>query len=326
MRWVSIPNLPPLQAGLIPEADVEKFDRRLDFRNMDRASRWATVAARLTVREARFPEKPAFLNELGFYLGLSGAPSWAENEYLTSFVTHHHQITQLMAFPYIVPGSVGGNVCRALSIAGHNLTLNAGPGAGLLGLGPALSALQNGHGEALLSGAVDELTERILTDQFMATGGLQEGWLPPGEGAVMFTLETESHLRERGGKPLAKVEGIAYGTEIEHRYHPDTDSRSLELVVQSALDQAGIPASAIGTWCASGPPARLRQIALQFCPAWMERRLDTAPYTGWLEGAQSLMDVAAALQLPDLGPILVLTSSPYGVNGAVVLKKIDRLA
>ena len=35
-------------------------------------------------------------------------------------------------------------------------------------MGPAVAALRNGHTEALLSGAVDELSERILTDNVMA--------------------------------------------------------------------------------------------------------------------------------------------------------------
>ena len=162
------PDCHPLLAGMVDEKGIETFDRRLDLRHMDRSSRWATVAARLAIREAGFSERPSALAKLGLFLNLSAGPSWAESEYLTSFLSNNRQVSQLTAFPYIVPGSVAGNVCRALGLAGHNLTLSGGPGAGLLGLGPAIAALRCGHAEAILSGAVDELSERILTDQFMA--------------------------------------------------------------------------------------------------------------------------------------------------------------
>jgi 3-oxoacyl-(acyl-carrier-protein) synthase len=210
---------------MVNEEAVEKFDRRLDLRNMDRSSRWATVATRLAMREAGFPEKPAALAELGFFLHLSAGPSWAESEFLTSFLGHDHQVSQLVAFPFIVPCSVAGNVCRALRLTGHNLTLSAGPGAGLLGLGPAVAALRSGHTQALLSGAVDELSERILTDNFMA-GLVAKDGIPPGEGAAVLLLETVLHAEARGAKPLATIRGLAFSTKVAdcHSYASPTSA------------------------------------------------------------------------------------------------------
>ena len=324
LRPVTIPGLPPMLTGMVDEKGVETFDRRLDLRHMDRSSRWATVAARLAIREAGFSERPSALAKLGLFLNLSAGPSWAESEYLTSFLSNNRQVTQLTAFPYIVPGSVAGNVCRALGLAGHNLTLSVGPGAGLLGLGPAIAALRTGHAEALLSGAVDELSERILTDQFMA--GLSSGKdaLPPGEGAAVLLLETARHAAARRVRPLAEVCGMAYATEADRCCRPNPDEQGLVEIVRDALNQAGFEPAEIGALCFHGPRRRLEQLQAQMDPTWAARVLTASRLTGCLEGTQPLLDLAVALRSQPAGsgnpPVLAVVASPQGTDCALVFR------
>ncbi len=315
-RPVLLPGLAPIPAGMVNEEAVEKFDRRLDLRNMDRSSRWATVATRLAMREAGFPEKPAALADLGFFLHLSAGPSWAESEFLTSFLGHDHQVSQLVAFPFIVPCSVAGNVCRALRLTGHNLTLSAGPGAGLLGLGPAVAALRSGHTQALLSGAVDELSERILTDNFMA-GLVAKDGIPPGEGAAVLLLETVPHAEARGAKPLATIRGLAFSTEVV---------KALEETVHEALAQASVAPEQVSAVCACGPRSRIEPLIARICPAWAKRIVAVSQHTGCAEGSQPLFDLAAALLAPPENParppfILAIVSTPPGSNGVVVFQR-----
>jgi 3-oxoacyl-[acyl-carrier-protein] synthase II len=311
LRSISLPELPPLLAGRVDEAAVEAFDRRLNLRPMDRSSKWATLAARLAIRAAKFPEKPAALAELGLFLNLSAGPSWAESEFLTSFLGNDHQVAQLSAFPYIVPSSVAGNVCRALMLSGHNLTLNPGPAAGLFGLEPALAALRCGHAGALLCGAVDELSDRILADNFFA--GQISAEHPPGEGAAVFMLETATHANARGAKPLAEICGLASVVT------KNSLAAALEEVAAAALQQAGIDRDDIRAVCFSGVTELLPQ------PAWREKLVQTSAVTGALEGAQPLLDLAAALHSPDLAAgdfILSLAVTPHGLAGAGLVRKL----
>jgi len=323
---VSLAGLGSIQAGMVDEQAIENFDRRLDLRHMDYSSRWATVAARLAMREAGFPETPAALAELGLFLHLATGPSSAESEFLTSFLSHHHQVNHLVAFPYIVPSSVAGNVCRALRLRGHNLTLSAGPGAGLLGLGPAVAALRSGHTEALLSGAVDELSERILTDNF-AAGLLANDDTPPGAGAAVLLLETARHARHRAARPLAVIRGLSFSTAAAHREGEASASKSLAESIHEALAEAGISPGQVGALCTHGPQPRLRQLTASICPAWAERTVAVARQTGRLEAAQPLFDLAAALLTPPATPggsppfILALASSCQSGNAAVVFER-----
>jgi 3-oxoacyl-[acyl-carrier-protein] synthase II len=321
---LSLSGLGSIRAGIVDEAVVESFDRRLDLRHMDHSSRWATVAARLAMREAGFPEKPAALAGLGLFLHLATGPSSAESEFLTSFLSHNHQVSQLVAFPYIVPSSVAGNVCRALRLTGHNLTLSLGPGAGLLGLGPAVAALRNGHAEALLSGAVDELSERILTDNVMAGRWSKDG-PPPGEGAAILLLETLRHATARGVRPLAIIRGMSFATEPPNGARLDSTSKCLEETVREAVTEAGIVPEQAGALCAYGDQARLNQLMTHVCPAWAGRVVAVADHTGLVEGAQPLFDVATALAAANTAAnapfILAIVSSQQGVNGAVVFQR-----
>ena len=314
----SIPGLEGLRAGMVNGEAVEKFDCRLDLRHMDRSSRWATVATRMAMREAGFSEKPAALAGLGLFLHLATGPSWAESEFLTSFLSHDHRVDQLVAFPYIVPSSVAGNVCRALRLTGHNLTLSCGPGAGLLGLGPAVAALRSGHAEALLSGAVDELSERILTDSFMA-GLVSSGATPPGEGAAVLLLETVRHALSRGAKPLAVIRGMAFGSGVNQRGRSEPTTPSLEETIREALTQAGVSPLEVGAVCAHGSRPLLSEAMTSICPAWSGRRVDVSEHTGRLEGSQPLFDCTTAL-LTGHTFILSLSSSPQSGNAAVVFE------
>lgn len=313
---VDLPQLPPLSAGWVDEAAVEAADRRLNLRAMDRSSKWATLAARLAIREAGFSEKPPVLAQLGLFLNLAAGPSWAESEFLTTFLRNDHQVGQLTVFPYIVPGSVAGNVCRALMLSGHNLTLNPGPAAGLLGLEPAVAALRSGHANALLCGAVDELSERILTDHVLA------GWVsaenPPGEGAAVLMLESAPHADARGATVLGEICGLASAVTV------DVDlAGTVDKVVAAALAHAGIDREAVRGVCASAGSGGLLPALLP--QAVRHRRLiQSSNVTGWLEGTQPLLDLARAVRSPEVEAgefILVLAAIPRCLAAAVVVQK-----
>ncbi|MBL9139099.1 MAG: beta-ketoacyl-[acyl-carrier-protein] synthase family protein [Verrucomicrobiales bacterium] len=275
-------------AAMVNDLAVDTYDRRLDLRSMDRASRWATVAARLAIRDARFPESSTALADLGLFLGLSAGPSWAEHEFLTSFLRNHDQVSQLGAFPYIVPSSVVGNICRALRITGHNLTFSSGPGAGLHGLLPALSALRCGHAQALLSGAVDELSDRILADETLSGPSIPGLRHPPGEGAAFFLLETAAHAAERQVVPLAHIRAV---TSAHTPGSTATSSAAFRTVVHDALNAAGVPAEAVQVVHHLGPDDGIADLH----PLWPARCRSVAASVGCLEGSQPLVDIATTL-------------------------------
>lgn len=321
------PGLEGLRVGRVDDARVEASERRLDLRGMDRSSRWATVATQLALRDAAYPRRPAALARLGLYLHLATGPSWAENEYLSAYLGHDRQVTQLNTFPFIVPGSVTGNVSRALLLSGHNVTLSAGPGAGLAGLIHARAALRAGHTPALLTGAVDELTERIVSDRHRAgEWGGGSASRPPGEGAVVWLLETEEHARARGATVQAVLLATASGTEAVPGLDPSGPSKVLAGVIQEALGQAQVCLGDVEGLCVEGCRDRVERTLAELAPGHDFVRSDVSAVTGQLEAAQSLLDLAAAWRTSRARLWLAVLSSGRGQHEAVILKRVDRRA
>ena len=133
------------------------------------------------------------------------------------------------------------------------------------------------------------------------------------------------HARARGAKPLACVAGLAFSTEVGHCRCADSDATALVEIVREALEQADVKAEDVGAFCSSGPPRRIAELTARVCPEWADRTVDVSRHTGCLEGAQPLFDLAAALLTsPDRqaspGHVLAVSTSPHGVNCAVVFQ------
>jgi len=286
-----------------------RFDRRLNLRPLDPGSRWATIAAQMAIHDAGLARRPAPPGDVGLYLHVNGGPVWAESAWLRSmFATGFHQ-EQLGAFPYIVPCSVTGNVCRELRLSGHNATLCSGPGGSVSTLALAACAIRNGHARALLVGGVD-----VRADD----GG--DGAM---DGAAMLMLESGSHARARGARPLARVGGMAFATEIRNLRTGNGDPACLETVARDALARSGIAPEQVARVC-QAVPACSRDW-------WRNLRGDGAGLptgaplsAGAPSGTPPMFDLIAALRGDDApGQLLIVAGSPNGADCALVLKTVD---
>ena len=318
-----------LEAGVVPQFDGSEIDRRLDFRSMDRPSRFAVAAARLALKGAGFRDKPHTMDDLGFFLGLSNTPSEPESEHIEGFFRSNCHLTQVHAFPYIVPNSIAGNVSRALMLRGHNTVVCGGPGTGLVAAGLAAKAIEAGHAEACLAGAVDELSQRIVEDNFLA------GVFPPpspatpaGEGAAMIMLETVEHARTRGAVPRAIVKGMAFYSGAGHGCAHETHRRGLKQCLDKALENACISPSDVGVICCDSSDMKQRAVLESIFGSDAPRIFDVSPVIGQPESALPLCNLAFALGTSTVEPrstkkyILASFLSPQGFSGAMIFETI----
>lgn len=194
----------------IPNLDLHTIDKRLDGRS-ERSAQLTAIAVIKALASAGIPERQASRQNLGLFMSIAQGSTWAEQEHILSLLANNYELKAVSAFPYIVPNSVTGTVCRLLSLTGHNTTFCNGHGAGLTGLGLAWAAVRNGHAPMLLSGCMDDLSERGLVDCVLSqTRG--ETSPPIGEGAAMFLLEKYSHALERGCVPLCFIRSFVFAS------------------------------------------------------------------------------------------------------------------
>jgi len=311
------------RAAAVPAFDERRIDRRLDLRNMDRPSRLATIAAKCALVESAFPSRPRELSELGFYLSISNPPSQPESDHIAALFRENFRLSQVQAFPYIVPNAIAGNVSRSLMLCGHNTVLCGGPGCGLAGVGLAAIAIQVGHVGACLSGAVDELSEPIVLDGVSA--GAFDG-VVPGEAAAVFMLESAEHAEARNALPLGWIRGAAFSSEA--RALGKGPSRApLAATLCRALEMAGVAANDISLVCCRANCRQELEAVSSVVGPLDGKMVDVSPVLGVAESAQPLLSLAYVLGISrvecqgNTNYILCSFSSPQGANSAVVIDK-----
>ncbi len=296
LRECAPPGHAPIQAALLPDELDPALERRLGLRRMDKASAAGAVAAHGALTGAGLSLRPEVVTSAGLFLGHASGSNEAEAAFLPELLSHHYVLQHVTDFTRVVPNATAGAICRALGLRGHNAAFCFGEGAGLMSLMAGACAISNRHAPFLLAGAVDILTARGW-GHF-----LPEGVPPPAEGAVFFLLEAEDHLRARGGRALAVIEGMATATEAGAEWNARPAEEAVRMTARAALERAGLA------------PEN---------PAAFDAAPDVAARMGWTEACGPLFSIAEALLAggsePGLArPLLSSISSRQGLSASVL--------
>ena len=298
-----VPGHPVTRAALIPENVDAALARRLGLRRMDKATSIGAIAAYLALKEAGVSLRPDVLAEVGLFIGQASGSNAAEAVFLPELLQNDYVLQKVTEFTQVVPNATEGGICRVLGLRGHNASFCFGECAGMASLVMGACAMQNGHGPFLLTGSVDVLTERGW-GHF-----LPEQDVPLAEGAIVFLLEEEDHVRARGGRALAVIESMAWETSaLDVPGEAPGCAVPREEVVASALARAGLHPDEVGKT--------------------FDRVKGIATRAGWAEAGQPLFDLAAAI-LPDESqagisrPLLHAVSARQGQDFAIVLNPFE---
>lgn len=302
----------------VPEFDIASINRRLNISSVDKSGKMACAAASLALQNGMFGSSISEHEGLGLYMCLAQGSNCAETEHISSLVRNEFRLQKVNNFPFVVPNSVTGTVCRALSITGHNITLCNGPGAGLGGFHLAWAALENGHASSILCGSVDNLEEDGLIDccEFFA----DECKPQAGEGAAMILMEKSSVARKRGVKSLGKV------IHVSSTFNRGAGSvQTTRSILENAIIDAGIKIENVGIICCS--KRNNEEIsAVRSVFGSTDSVFDISDYIGYAPSGFPLLSIGAALT----GPfgydkrrmyIISLFSSPYGNCGISIIEK-----
>lgn len=315
--------VPGMLAGLVEPIDARKVDRRLDLRDMDLCSQYATVAARLALEDSGFKTRAAQLAEVGLLLGLATGPSQAEGQHLRAVLEHGAILRSLGAFPYVVPNAVAGCVARALEIKGHHSVVTAGEGSGLVSLILASQAIEQGHSESLLAVSADELSDRTITDSCLV--GL---WGPstevlPGEGAAALFLESESSALSRNARILARI--LGYGLTVSAHDERRASADALTRALRQALERAEVSPSGIHGLASAARGSEVddleREALRDVFGQNMVPAITISDRTGFAEASMPLFNLAYLLRESFAGALLAACFlSSDGVASAAILR------
>ena len=240
--------------------DLPEHYNRKTMRSMGRVAVLAVRATELALADAGLLNDPLLgSGRMGIAYGSSiGSPSAigafgkmiAENT--TEGITAN---TYIKCMAHTAPVNMG----VFFGITGRVITTSSACTSSSQGIGYAYETIQSGKQVAMLAGGAEELhaIDAAVFDTLFATSVRNgEPELTPrpfdkgrdglvlGEGACTLVLEELSHAQARGARILAEIVGYGTNSDGKHVTHPNAET--MGVAMQLALDDAGLPASAIG--------------------------------------------------------------------------------
>ncbi|MGD9202041.1 MAG: beta-ketoacyl-[acyl-carrier-protein] synthase family protein [Chitinispirillia bacterium] len=324
---VLVLNNQTYNAARIRESEIKEINRRLDLRNIDAASCFAVIAAKLAIQESRYPKRSKNLGNLGLYLTIASGSTFTESEYISALVKNNFQLKSIQNFPAIVPNSISGNVCRILGIRGHNCTFCGGHHSGVINLGLGVSAIRAGHTDSILCGASDELLPHSISPVKTNFHKNENRISPVGEGAALFLLEKKSTLTARNVNPVATICGMCFSSDCENRQSCDGIRTNLKKTINNAIEITKISKDEIHSVCCDTQNTSVMKTLEDLFYSQHIQYIDVSYSIGFLESSGALMSIAYSLYYSRLGNrenknyILSVFSSHEGNNSVLVLKQ-----
>ncbi|MFP4418149.1 MAG: beta-ketoacyl synthase N-terminal-like domain-containing protein [Chitinivibrionales bacterium] len=313
--------------AMVPAINPREIDRRLDLRSVDRGGYLATAAARLAMLDAGYSPRRKDAAECGLYVGQTHSVIWAESQHIRDLIRHDYMNNHVQAFPYIVPNSIAGTVSRLLELGGHNSVISAGAGSDGAAVGSAFQALQAGHGDVIIAGGVDEMSEAVLFDlQQVSDAPWVSGGI--GEGAVFAVLETEHHARIRGVEPLVRICSHVSGAETESVWG-EAKADTIARVIRKAIRSADIDSGDIGLICIGCGGQTFNTVAGELEIGHIPV-INLNKNIGYIPGCAQIMSLATAINSTlfekcfEKNYILSISATTFGFTYATIFQNVTR--
>ncbi|WP_374439652.1 beta-ketoacyl-ACP synthase [Pseudomonas panipatensis] len=258
--WDRFTELNTRLAGPVLDFSVPKHWTRKQLRSMGRVSRLAVGAAEQALADAGLLDAPAIRDGR---MGVACGSSTGSTDEIKAFgnMLLNSVADGLNANSYVrmMPHTTAANVSIFFGLQGRVIPTSSACTSGSQGIGYAYEAIRFGRLPLMLAGGAEELcpTEAMVFDALYATSlkndapqttprpydGARDG-LVIGEGAGMLVLEELEHALARGAHIHAEIVGFGSNADGQHTTRPEqaTMRRAMEL----ALEDANLPADAIG--------------------------------------------------------------------------------
>ena len=169
---------------------------------------------------------------------------WAQNEQPPAGLLVPHQ-----------PASVTDVVARLLDVRGPRTTIMTACSSSATAVGYAADRIRLGHVALALAGGAEGLCRltyagfnclRATAPDHCQPFDVDRKGLNLGEGAAVLVLEEWEHARARGATILAELAGWGITADAHHMTAPHPEGDGAARAMQAALDDAGLPAEAVG--------------------------------------------------------------------------------
>lgn len=253
---LDLPGLPVTVAAPCVDFDPSAFLPPRRAKRLGRASQMAVVAARLALEDARFsPRKPGAV-VVG--TGIGALEVLLENHLV--FRDRGPDRVSPFLIPLMMPNAPAAEISIELGLKGPSFGVATACAASAHAIGLAFHFIRQGQVEWALAGGTEAVILPLVLAAFDRMGALSRNPYPErasrpfdrdrdgfvlGEGAAIWVLESEEHLQERGGEPLAELLGFGQSSDAFHITAPPEDGEGAVLAMTAALRDAGLPPESV---------------------------------------------------------------------------------
>ena len=282
----------------------------------DRHSLMALQAAAEAWSQAGLPDEVAEPARSGCAwgtgLGGSNALQQSYTEMLTREAPRLHPYTVLR----VMSNSAAAHLAIRHRLQAAMLTVSNACASSAQAIGEAMQLMRDGRADLMLVGGSEAMlnTGSVLAWQAMGVMAPADAddvaqscrpfddgrrGLVLGEGAAALVLETASHARKRGAKPLAELAGYGHSVDAAHLSRPDAEGQLRAMC--SALADAGLAPGAIGYVNAHGTATEVGDAVEAQALSWLfgPRAVPvsaTKALHGHLIGAGGALELVACVQ------------------------------
>lgn len=237
----------------------DRYNRK-SMRSMGRVAQLATRSAELALEQAGLLGDPLLTSgQVGVSFGSSSGTPSAIGDFGRMMTVKRIDGINANTYVKMMSHTATVNIAVFFGITGRIITTSSACTSGSQGLGYAYEAIQSGKQVAMLAGGAEELdpTQAAVFDTLFATStryndqprltprpfDAERDGLVLGEGACTFVLEEYEHAKARGATMLGEI--VGYGTNCDGTHVTQPQSATMAQAMRLALEDAGLPASAI---------------------------------------------------------------------------------
>jgi 3-oxoacyl-[acyl-carrier-protein] synthase II len=259
-EWERFVDLNARLAAPIEPFAIPAHWTRKQTRGMGRVSQLAVCAAELALKDAQLLGSPLLSGgETGVACGSSIGSTPDIKEFAVMLLEGSSAGLNANSYVRMMPHTAAANIGIFFGLKGRIIPTSSACTSGSQAIGYAYEAIKHGQQTLMIAGGAEELcpTQAMSFDILYATSRRNEtpqatprpydrdrDGLVVGEGAGMLVLEDFEHARARGAHIHAEVVGFGTNSDGVHVTRPE--QATMRAVLELALRDAGVAASAVG--------------------------------------------------------------------------------
>ena len=274
-EWADIEGLLTRLGGPVPDFARPAHYSRKQTRSMGRVALMATRTAELALANAGLLDDPSIRNgRMGVSYGSCNGSTDATVSFARMYVDRSTRSMTATTYVEMMSHTCAVNIGLFFGLTGRIIPTASACTSGSQGVGYAYEAIRYGLQDLMLAGGAEELCaadSAVFDTLFAASLKNDSPQLTPrpfdrdrdglviGEGACSLVLEELEHAQARGATIHAEI--VGYGTNSDGAHITQPTASTMQAVMELALRDAGLPASAIGYVNAHGTATEHGDIA-----------------------------------------------------------------